>query len=255
MFGRNSCDVINIENNSDLRKGVDNESNNENMRRSRSLRKKRGINGRISSMTMGPKGSTEVAVGFELPNQRTIVEINERNNEDGDQINFEDGAAIGTTVRVSDISTESYLRTVGSRPTLSREAKSINSSENDGYESSYQTYSERSFSYPGQHKKLKHHCLLDIQAQISDFAYCPPRQDAYRQSHLPPGYNEHTRSKIKGELRLNDFKCTGSKINGMHMAKKRKSSVDAEEQAKYNYEHEIHSKANEGIKLIHSKVR
>ena len=240
MIGRNSSyDIVNNESSADLGQGIDSTSDNESTRKRRPLRKKRSLNGRISSVSMSSKGSTEVAVDIELPNHRTIVEINEEKDyEDACQMNIANGTAIGTTIRLNEI-TESYVGAIGTTRTLSREAKSINSSENDGYESSHHTHSERSFSYPEQYDKSKSRRLLDIEAQISDFANCSQknnRQAVYRQGHLPPGYHEHIRSKINDASGFNDYRYTGLKINGTYMARKRKTSIDLGQKAHFTYE-------------------
>lgn len=229
-----SHDIANNENSDEI--GID--STNDNTRKRRSLRKTGSLNGRISSISMSSKGSTEVAVDFELPNHRAIVEINEEKDyEDAGQMNISNGTAIGTTIRLNDVTTGGYVGAVGTTRTLSREGNSINSSENDGYESSHQTHSERSFSFPGQYDKSKRRRLLDIEAQISDFANCSQkdnRQGVRRQGHLPPGYHEHIRRKINAGL--NDYKYTGLKINGTYKTQRRKNSVDFEQKTHFSYQ-------------------
>ena len=216
---------------------TENLSSNENIRRSQSLRKNRNLNGRVSSISLNSKDSAEVAVDYELRDNTTILEVNERDDEDGSHINLPNGTAIGTTIRLSDISTQSYVRNISCRPTFSRDVKSIHSSENDGYESSYHAYSEKSYSYPERRISCKSHRFPDIQEQISDFAHCSPRkrQDVYREGHLPPEYHEHIRNKINNDPGYKDDIYTDLKLNGVCNSHKRKSSVDIEQYTRHNY--------------------
>ena len=238
LFGATSCEAIDNESKLELPNGVDDASDHGSTKRRQSLHRERGLNGRISRISMNSKGSTEVAVDFELPNHRGILEINGRDVIDSSQIHIGNGTAIGTTIRLNDISTDSnnYVRSMDIRPTLSRGTKSINSSENDGYESSHCTPSERSLSYHDQHSKLKQHRLLDIEAQISDFAYCSPKKRpyVYREGHIPPGYYEHNRTKSNNKSCFNDSTYTALKINGTYMTKRRQSSIDIEKHTRYD---------------------
>ena len=233
QFGEASAFGIGI----DHANATENVSSNENIRRSQSLRKSRNLNGRVSSISLNSKGSAEVSVDLELHNNRTILEVNERDDEDGNHMNLANGTAIGTTIRLSDISTQSYVRNISSRPAFSRDLKSIHSSENDGYESSHQAYSERSYSYPERRISCKNHHFPDIQEQISDFAHCSPRkrQDIYREGHLPPEYHEHIRNKINNDPGYKDDIYTNAKLNGTCNSYNRKSSVDIEQHTRNNY--------------------
>lgn len=225
VFRASSFGLVEADSKSELNDVINNANETENTRKRRSLRRERSLNNHGSRGPMNSNGSTEVAVDFIMPNHKTVSSDNGRYNVDG-QIQTGNGTAIGAAIRLNDITDcNDYIKTTEIKPRLSRGLISVNSSENDGYESSHCTPSKRNSRHPDSYDtEKKKENLLDIEAQISDFAYCSPkrRQHVYKEGHTPPVYSSHKRRRNK-ETYLDDCAITTAKTNGRSMIGKQQN--------------------------------
>lgn len=215
----------------DLANNLGNTSDHGSMKRRRSEQMERGFGGRLSRISMKSNDSAEeLAIDYDMTNHGTVFDATDK-TEFGGKTHICNGTAVGTAIQMIDISTDSdnYVKTIEIRQRLSREAKSIKSSENDGYESSHCTPSKRNLL----HETRQIQDILDIEAQISDFAYCSPkrRKYVYREGHVPPGYSSHKRHSDK-EAQLKQYTLQS---NCRHMSKRGQSFLDNGHTERFDY--------------------
>ena len=176
--------------------------------------------------SLSSKDSTDVAL--ESPNHRILppgTKFHDRDEIADTQVNT------GNGIRLKEISIDFShgIKYLDLKPSAPGKLRSLNSSENDGYESSHCTPSDSStnFTYPEMSNGhvRKDHVVLDIESQISDFPHCATRSrfTGHTGYTLPSERPQRLNTRLADTRRANakmywdDSNYTALKMNGVRI--------------------------------------
>ena len=163
------------------------------------------------------RSSADIAIDLGSQNHYELSTISY--NDYGDSANRQINIGNGAAIRLKEISIDlgSGINYVDLRPTQSRRLRSVNSSENDGYESSHCTKSEASLAHPELKLRTRRNNILDIEAQISDFPYCASKRRTTSTTSAPRLERRERSNTMSSKLSWEDTNYTALKINGICM--------------------------------------
>ncbi|XP_065066716.1 potassium channel subfamily K member 4-like isoform X2 [Rhopilema esculentum] len=163
------------------------------------------------------RSSADIAIDLGSQNHYELSTISY--NDYGDSANRQINIGNGAAIRLKEISIDigSGINYVDLRPTQPRRLRSVNSSENDGYESSHCTQSEASLAHPELKLRTRRNNILDIESQISDFPYCASKRRTTSTTSAPRLERRERSNTMSSKLSWEDTNYTALKFNGICM--------------------------------------